>query len=248
MSDDDASAADSLLRLASEHRSAAVAAIRQLARRGDCGAQFVLAQLMIEACGVDGDCVEACYWFRLAASAGHAPAANMVGRCHELGVGTPIDVERAAAWYRRAASAGLDWGMYNLAHLHATGRGVALDQARARELYARAAELGHAKSMNMIGRYFEEGIAGEQDSRIAINWYARAAEAGDFRGQASIAAIELERGNAPVAMRWLESAIDRGSPAFLEQLARQLEISDEPLLRGLRSRITLSNGAGAQAA
>ena len=202
---------------------------------------------MIEGRGIDRDPVEAVYWFRLAASVGHAQAANMVGRCQELGMGTPVDFERAAAWYRRAASAGLDWGMYNLAHLHATGRGVAIDQACARKLYSRAAELGHAKSMNMIGRYYEEGIAGEQDSRIAIDWYSRAAEAGDFRGQASIAAIELKRGNTDSAMRWLESAIDKGSPAFLEQLARQLDASEEPSVHALRARIGAIHGAGPQA-
>ena len=248
MSEVNADVASELVALASEQPAAALAAIRQLANEGDAGAQFVLAQSLIEGRVIESDPVEAFYWFRLASSAGHASAANMVGRCHELGVGTSVDFERAAAWYRRAASANLDWGMYNLAHLLATGRGVALDQHRARALYARAAALGHAKSMNMLGRYFEEGIAGEKNEPIAIVWYHRAARAGDFRGQASIATIELARGNTDAAVEWLERAIQTGSPAFLSQLSVQLQASDEPRVLALRSRLAALNDAGAVAA
>ena len=244
MSERTSSVAGVLLDLASQQPGAAVTGIRQLAEHGDSGAQFVLAQLLIEGRGIDHDAAEALYWFQLAASAGHARAANMVGRCHQLGVGTPINVEIAAAWYRRAASTGLDWGMYNLAHLHATGRGVMLDQRRARELYAQAAERGHAKSMNMIGRYFEEGIGGECNASVAIDWYWRAARAGDFRGKASIATVELARGDTDAAVRWLEQAIEAGSPTFLKQLAAQLEASAEPRIRALRSRFVLTEDVG----
>lgn len=248
MSDQGVNASSELLALASEQPAVALAAIRRLADQGDAGAQFVLAQSLIEGRAIESDPVEAFYWFQLSASAGHALAANMVGRCHELGFGTPVDFERAAAWYRRAVSANLDWSMYNLAHLYATGRGVVLNQGRARELYCRAAGLGHAKSMNMLGRYFEEGIAGEKNEAIAIDWYRRAAQAGDFRGQASIATIELARGNTDAAVDWLEQAVQTGSPAFLRQLAGQLESSNEPRLLVLRSRVVAINDAGADAA
>lgn len=248
MSEVNAELASGLLALASEQPAAALAAIHQLANEGDAGAQFVLAQSLIEGRVIARDPVEALHWFQLAASAGHSAAANMVGRCHELGVGTPVDFERAAAWYRRAASSDQDWGLYNLAHLHATGRGVALNQCRARALYSRAAALGHAKSMNMLGRYFEEGIAGEKNEAIAIHWYRRAAQAGDFRGQASIATIELARGNTDAAVGWLEQAIQTGSPSFLRHLARQLDACIEPRVLALRSRVAAMNDAGADAA
>ena len=213
-------------RAAREHLLAA-------ARRGDTDAQFLCGQMYCEGRAGERDEGEGLYWYSLAASGGHALAMNMIGRCHELGSGTPVDASLAAAWYRKAADQGLDWGMYNLANLLATGRGVAPDRARAYALYRQAAELGHAKSMNLVGRFHEEGWEVAADPRAALAWYRRSAQAGDFRGQASLAAILAHAGEIDEAAAWLRRAIVNGSPSFLTQLRAQLAASPHAQLRAL---------------
>jgi len=160
---------------------------------------------------------------------------NMLGRCHELGTGTPINLALAAVWYRKAADAELDWGLYNLANLLGTGRGVPRDDAAAFALYLRAARLGHAKSMNLVGRCLEDGIGVPADPRAAPTWYLRSAEAGDFRGQASHASLLLAAGDIDGAADWLRRALAHGSPSFLAHVRPTLAASPHPAIRALVS-------------
>lgn len=213
--------------------AAARAEVRAAARAGDVTAQLLYAQMLCEGRAGPRDEAEGLHWYSLAASAGHALAMNMLGRCHELGCGTGVDEALAAVWYRKAADAGLDWGMYNLANLLATGRGVRQDRARAFTLYCRAATLGHAKSMNLVGRHYEEGWEVEPDPRLALTWYRRSAEAGDFRGQASYAAILTQAECIDEAAHWLRQAATTGTPAFLSSLGEQLAASPHATLRAI---------------
>jgi TPR repeat protein len=158
---------------------------------------------------------------------------NMLGRCHELGTGTPANAALAAVWYRKAADEGLDWGMYNLANLLGTGRGVVRDERAAFALYLRAARLGHAKSMNLVGRCLEDGIGVEPDPAAAPQWYRRSAEAGDFRGQASHASLLLMAGQIDAAVMWLQRALAHGSPSFLAHTLPALAASPYPQVRAL---------------
>lgn len=216
---------------------AAIAAIRDAARKGDVGAQALLGQMLLEGRGVAIDEAEGFHWHAVAASAGNVESMNMVGRCHELGRGTPVDEVLAAVWYRKAANAGLDWGLYNYANLLATGRGVARDRPHAFALYRRAAAMGHAKSMNFVGRHFDEGWDCERDPAAAVAWYRRSAEGGDFRGQASYASVLAREGHLDEAERWLTTAIDAGSEVFLEKLRHSLADSPHERFRALVPRI-----------
>lgn len=215
----------------------AAAKILAAAKTGDIGAQMLYARMCCEGRGIERDDAEGFRWYELAANGGHLSAMNMLGRCYELGRGTPVNVELAAAWYRKAARSGLDWGMYNYANLLATGRGVTLDRAAAFAWYRRAAEAGHAKSMNLVGRHFEEGWEVERDAAVALHWYERSAHAGDFRGQASYAAILAQQGSVDEAARWLERAIESGTPAFLTKLGTELENAMHAPLRALGVRM-----------
>jgi TPR repeat protein len=208
-------------------------ALRRLAETGDPEAQAVLGQWLLDGRELARDSEQALHWFRLAAHADHAMATNMVGRCHELGWGTPVDLGLAAVWYRKAAEKGLDWGMYNYAHALAGGRGVGADRALAFELYRRAASLGHAKAMTMVGRFHERGWETPCDPRLAAQWYRRAAEGGDFRGQAHYAAALASAGRMEEAMRWLRLAFDGATPAFASILADEVERSGAAPLRDL---------------
>lgn len=215
----------------------AIAKVVAAAQRGDVAAQALYARMRCEGRGVARDDAEGFCWYELAANGGHLGAMNMLGRCHELGCGTAPNIELAAAWYRQAAHGGLDWGMYNYANLLATGRGVKQDRVAAFAWYRRAADAGHAKSMNLVGRYFEEGWEVERDAAAALIWYRRSAQSGDFRGQASYAAILAQQGEIDEAVRWLECALESGTPAFLEKLGNELENAVHAPLRALGTRM-----------
>jgi TPR repeat protein len=173
----------------------------------------------------------------VAGNSGHAMAMNMVGRCHELGTGTDVDLELAAAWYRKAAWTGLDWGLYNYAQMLRRGHGVKPDRAQALMLYHRAAALGHAKSMNLIGRYYDEGWDVERDPAAAIEWYRKAAIGGDFRGQTSYASTLAARGELAAAAHWLRRAALTATPAFLQRLAVDLAQSPHRQMREIAAQL-----------
>ncbi len=232
-----ASNGDTLARLLREDPGEACRALERQAHLGCRNSQRLLAQMYVDGKGVERDDAAGFHWFCVAANNGHLEAMNMLGRCHELGIGTPANVELAAVWYRKAADGGLDWGMYNHANLLTTGRGVGRDLGRAYALYLRAARMGHAKSMNLVGRFLEEGLVAEADPAAAAAWYRRSAEAGDFRGQASYAAILAECGRLEEAEAWLRRAIPQGSPGFHAHLAGQLDASPHPRLRALRTLV-----------
>ena len=110
---------------------ARAALIRAGAEAGVAEAQAVYGQMLLDGGGVKRDAAEALRWFRRAAAQQHLMALNMVGRCYELGWGTPVDKAKAADCYRVAAKRGLDWAMYNYATLLTLGEGVAEDKAAA---------------------------------------------------------------------------------------------------------------------
>src|SRR5579862_7262924 len=74
-----------------EDAEAGIAEIRAAARRGVIGAQALLGQIFTEGRHVDADASEGLHWYALAANSGDVVAMNMLGRCHELGRGTPAD-------------------------------------------------------------------------------------------------------------------------------------------------------------
>ena len=129
------------------------------------------------------DPVAALRWFGVAAAQGHLAAINMVGRCHDLGWGTPVDKVVAARWFKRAAERGLDWGMYNWGTALALGAGVPEDKAAALTWFERAAALGNAKAINFIGSFHEDGWVVPRDVGRAAGYYELAAAGRDFRGQ-----------------------------------------------------------------
>src|SRR3546814_11910990 len=103
-------------------------------------------------------------------------AINMVGRCYDLGWGTPVMKDRAAACFRIAAEMGLDWGMYNYATLLALGEGVDEDNAAAFGWLEKDAAMGNAKAINFVGSFHEarrseDGSVGEEGVRtLRVRW------------------------------------------------------------------------------
>jgi hypothetical protein len=170
-------------------------------------------------------------------------AMNMVGRCHENGLGTRVDYAVAARWYYRAATYECDWAIYNYAHLLANGRGVPKDRAAAFLWFKLAASRGHARAMAFLGQFHENGWETPVDRHAAIGWYQRSAQGGDYRGQCSYASILAERGQIDEALRWLRLARTTAPSRYLRQLRIALLASPHNALRAYAD--TLPEGPAA---
>ncbi|MES2444016.1 MAG: tetratricopeptide repeat protein [Pseudomonadota bacterium] len=194
------------------------ALIREGAEAGVAEAQAVYGQMLLDR----GEPEQGFGWFNKAAAQGHLMALNMVGRCYDLGWGTPVDKRRAGECFRIAAERGLDWAMYNYATALALGDGVTEDKPGALAWFEKAAALGNAKAVNHVGSFHEDGWVVPRDMARAADCYARAAEGGDFRGAFNHARMLLAEGRADEAREWLGRSVATGTPAFAEKVERWL--------------------------
>lgn len=165
-----------------------------------------------------GEAREGFAWFNKAAAQGHLMALNMVGRCYDLGWGTPVDKTRAAECFRVAAERGLDWGMYNYATALTLGEGLAEDRPAALAWFEKAAGQGNAKAINYVGSFHEDGWVVERDMAKAAGFYAQAAAGGDFRGMFNHARMLLGQGQPAEARRWIVEARTTATPAFAAKM------------------------------
>lgn len=214
------------------------APLRRQAERGHVAAQLVLGQALLDS----GDAVQAARWFAIADAAGFAPAANMLGRCHEKGWGVPADPGQAAACYRRAAASGDPWGCYNLANQYLRGRGVERDRLESWRLFLQAARQGHGKSMNLVARFLDEGWDRPRDRQAALLWYRRSAEAGDYRGQHNLATALAEQGALDEALSWWARALQAATQDVREAMDRALSGIDHREARRLLASLRAQGG------
>ncbi|CAN5382160.1 tetratricopeptide repeat protein [soil metagenome] len=214
--------------------------VRAAAVGGSAEAQAVFGQMLLDGRGVGRDAKAAFGWFATAARQEHLQAINMVGRCYDLGWGTPVDKVKAAEWFRAAAERGLDWGMYNYATSLALGAGVVEDRATALRWFKKAAALGNAKAMNFIGSFHEDGWVVARDIEQAAVHYAKAAEGGDFRGCFNHARMLIVADRVNDAMIWLDRAAKGGNDRFRGQAAAWLNASDDPRLRSAAALFPVS--------
>ncbi len=209
-----------------------VGTLHTAALEGHPEAQALYAQVLLDGTATAADPRAALGWFVKAAAQQHVMALNMVGRCYDLGWGTPPDKHRAAECYRVAAERGLDAAMYNYATLLALGEGVAEDKAAALAWLERAVAAGEgvqrAKALNFIGSFAEDGWAGPVDLAKAAACYAEAAEGGDFRGCFNHARMLGEAGRAADAIPWLREAGAHGNARFIAQVETWLAASSIP--------------------
>jgi TPR repeat protein len=233
--------ADTIAARLSGPPEARAAFVREAAEAGVAEAQAVFGQMLLDGNGVAADAFAALGWFTRAAAQQHLMALNMVGRCYDLGWGTPVDKARAAACYRVAAERGLDWAMYNYATLLALGQGVDEDKAAALGWLERAAGQGNAKAVNFIGSFAEDGWAGARDMAKAADCYARAAAGGDFRGCFNHARMLAEAGRSDEALHWIGRAGALGNDRFVHQVRDWLTACPYPALRS-RGPAALAGG------
>lgn len=200
-----------------------IEAIRARAQQGYVAEQVRWGDILLESIYLPPDPARARQWYEIAASAGYAPALNMLGRCHHFGWGGPVDYSAAADAYGKAAELGDLWGNYNLAIMVMRGIGMEADLPRALALFRNSAERGHAKSMNLLARFIEEGWHTPSDPTLAFDWYRRSAEGGDYRGQHNYATALCALGREDEAYDWWEKAVVDATSDILLAMQRQLQ-------------------------
>lgn len=109
----------------------------------DAGDHFLTAVRHDTGRGVATDPAEARHWYRLAAGAGDARAANNLGAHYALGQDCDRDMTRAELFWRLAAAQGHEGAAFNLGQMYRTGDGVARDPNQALFWYDLAATRGH---------------------------------------------------------------------------------------------------------
>lgn len=215
--------------------------IRIRAAQGHVPEQVRWGDILLDSIYVPPNPQQARKWYEIAASAGYAPAHNMLGRCHHFGWGYGVDLPAAAVSYETAARLGDLWGCYNLGIMTMRGIGMPADLRRALALFRSAAERGHAKSMNLVARFTEEGWHTERNPAAAITWYRRSAEGGDYRGQHNYASALLAMGKRAEALHWWRRAVGEATSDVLLAMERSLHAlgpdGDAALLSQVRDRL-----------
>lgn len=197
---------------------------------GDPAAQLSWGLMLLDGHGTPRDLGAAFKWIQLSARAGGRDAANMLGRCHELGWGTTVNLTSAARCYRAAAEMEHAWAQFNLACLILREDGVPGEPAEALGMLVRSGHAGNAKAMNMLGRCREEGWVGEPNLASARRWYLRAARGGCFRGAFHTARHLLAAGDIDRAVFWLRKSVSVAPADFCEELGAMFaNHSDERL-------------------
>lgn len=219
--------------------------VRKAALSGDAAAQLSWGLMLLDGHGTPRDLPAAFNWIQLAARSGGCDAMNMLGRCHELGWGTDVNLGIAAHCYRAAAELKHPWAQFNLACLILREDGVTGELTEALGLLARSARQGNIKAMNMLGRCCEEGWRGSQKSASARRWYLRAARGGCFRGAFHTARHLVADGEIDQAIQWLRRSIASAPADFCEELAKVFAGHADERLRAMSA---LAHAQAARAA
>jgi uncharacterized protein len=89
-----------------DNRARALYWARRAAKNGAVRADELLGLITIDAGSPEPSSREIYAFSKSAAAAGDAPGQYMLGRCYEMGVGVPVDLEKALHWYTTAAANG----------------------------------------------------------------------------------------------------------------------------------------------
>jgi TPR repeat protein len=119
-------------------------------------------------------------WATGAADVGFPPGNFLLGKCHEEGIGVPIDLERARQYYELAADGGFGFAACHLAALFHSGRLGNANRLRALDYAALAYQLNDPMAPLLLGGWYEEGDSVIRNENEAVLWYTRAAELGNF--------------------------------------------------------------------
>lgn len=196
--------------------------------------------------------------FGAAAEAGDADALFYLGRMHELGLGTSVNLPLAAQLLARGSEAGSALAGNRLGLMYIEGDGVVQDYAYGRELICGAAEKGLAQAQFNCGVLWAEGRGGPAEAARAVEWYRLAAAqehvgATNLLGLALMSGVEGVEKDEAAARALLERTAAMGNPVGLYALgqiyAEGLGVEQDLLQAHVWFNLAAANGhpEGAQA-
>lgn len=123
---------------------------RSAALRGDAGAAFRVALMLLDGTGVARNPPEAARFMKMAAEKGHLQARYSLGALYYEGAGVKQDRRAAARWIARAAAGGHVEAQYAYGMLLLSGDGVPTDKVAAMEWLGTASRRGSAGARDVL--------------------------------------------------------------------------------------------------
>lgn len=216
--------------------SAAFAAYKALAIKGNADAQYTLGNMYDKGIGLPQDAQLAVYWYRKAADQGDMGAQFLLGGMYYYGRGVPRDFQRAVHWVRKAADQGLADAQSVLGVMYEEGTGVPKSDQQALIWYRKAADQGNALAQNNLGACYENGTGVSKNDPQAVFWYRKAAEQGHSAAQANLGRMYGDGKGVPKndqqALLWYLKAAGQGESSAQYNIGRMfghgLGVSKDP--------------------
>ncbi len=165
------------------------------------------------------DQIEAVWFLRLSAEAGHAGAQYELAFIHILGTWASQDDKEALRWLKEAANQNHTRAQYNLGVFYHEGRGVDKDPAEAVRWWRMAAFQRHDDAQTNLGRMYLKGLGVEQNDAEAAYWFRKAAELNNPSAQYNLGLMHLvgrgcEKNKKDGIKLMLQSAAQGHEPAL----------------------------------
>jgi len=129
-------------------------------------------------------------YYRQAAEAGNAEAANNLAIHYTHAIGVPLDTTLGLQWFLRAASLGHAPAMTSIGLFYETGTVVPADPAQAQDWYHKAAKAGDAQGMYNLGMFLARGVTGPADVERGRKWLQAAADKGEPAAKEALAKLD----------------------------------------------------------
>jgi TPR repeat protein len=179
-------------------------------------AQFRLGQCCHFGHGVTTSLDGAISLYKKAVNQHHPLAQNMMGCCHQRGVGVVSNTQWATKYFELAASQGLATAQCNLGDCYMTdGMGVAKDKAQGIYWYRLAAGQNLPSAQAKLAECYRTGNGVEKKRKPCLRLFTSAAEQGDPAGQFGLSRLidegALRRKNKAESLRLLRASSAGGS-------------------------------------
>ena len=179
-------------------------------------------------CGFEADSAAGVELIAVAARSGIREAERDLGRAHESGRGTPLDLGKALEWFQEAADHGEPWAQWRIGMSYVEGERGPKDSARAIEWFRRSAAAGNPEGMTSLAVMYATGDGVPKDLGKTFALYQQAIRHGGAHPYRALAFMYLTgEGVQPDAVQaWVhyQKGLFLGNRAD-EALARRISLA-----------------------
>lgn len=187
-------------------------------------AQYRLGNLYQQGSGTAKNMNAALRWWRRSAEQGFESAQLALGETYLGQAGIKPDYREAEHWLALAANQGNAQAQYQLGRMYRLGHGVPQDLQRGKDWLERAVARGHSDAIKLLQFLADVGEEASTVHEQTGDELKRRSAAGEVEAQYQLA-LRYETGAWGVqrddreALRWFQTAADRGYPPALRALA-----------------------------